>query len=286
MRQATGSMYSRYTGDGCGHTAIQGGVHGCRLGKCCCCCYTVTREYGNTAVCRVGVVGRSMLSTAHGRCQQRPAPADDGHLNLKMRLLCQPTSTTWALISVRLRLTDIKGAAGLAPPVSRRITMRRCGSPLAPRLYVYDLPPRYREDPREAVGLGTAIAGVVPLEHMPEGVQLWHTAEVCRLTRQRMRVQTDPPALARASLCAVRPGWAAAAARLQLPVPHARRRGRRPLPRALLHFQEPQPANGTQRGDAGEGARAGWAPASAVHAAGQGARKPMQRHRACTGKRS
>ena len=67
------------------------------------------------------------------------------------------------------------------------VNMRRCGSPLAPRLYVYDLPQRYREDPREAVGLGTALAGVAPLEHMPEGVQLWHTAEVCRLTHRCTR---------------------------------------------------------------------------------------------------
>ena len=46
-----------------------------------------------------------------------------------------------------------------------------------PRLYVYDLPSRYRVDPRDAPpGMG-APSSLPPLEHMPYGVRLWHTAE-------------------------------------------------------------------------------------------------------------
>ena len=46
-----------------------------------------------------------------------------------------------------------------------------------PRLYVYNLPSSYRIDPRDApAGMG-APSRLPPLEHMPLGVRLWHTAE-------------------------------------------------------------------------------------------------------------
>jgi hypothetical protein len=47
-----------------------------------------------------------------------------------------------------------------------------------PRLYVYDLPPRYREDAREALGMGSVPPSLPALPSMPAGVRLWHTAEV------------------------------------------------------------------------------------------------------------
>ena len=47
-----------------------------------------------------------------------------------------------------------------------------------PRLFVYDLPARYREDPREAPGIGHVPPGLEYIPNMPPGVRLWHTAEV------------------------------------------------------------------------------------------------------------
>ena len=46
-----------------------------------------------------------------------------------------------------------------------------------PHLYVYELPPRYRIDPRDApAGLGAPVS-LPPFVHMPLGIRLWHTAE-------------------------------------------------------------------------------------------------------------